>query len=806
MAQVAVIYSKTNVNTETTMDTSCYHCGDPVRNNTHESDGHYFCCLGCHTVYQVLRGSNMGNYYRYNPHPGRKQGSEARFEYLDEPQIAERLLDFRNEAISIVTFYIPVIHCSSCIWLLEHLYKLNPAIVASQSDFLKKQVTITFRHYELNLRSLVELLHRIGYTPRITLQDDAGEIQRFSQRRLITRIAVAGFCFGNSMMLSFPEYFGMAEFEIRFSIFFGWMNLAFSTVALCYSGLGYLTAAWKSLRRNVLDLNVPLAIGLAVLFGRTAWEVLTGTGPGFGDTLCGLVFFLLVGRFVQQRTYHHISFERDYRSYFPIAVTCIRTDGSKAVPLGDIGVGDRLFIRNNELVPADAILMKGEASVDFSFVTGESAPVRKVPGEIIYAGGRQVGEAIEVEVVKPVSQSYLMQLWNNEATKSYDKPFETFSNRVSRYFTPVLLFIALAAMGYWFIYDDVARAWGALTAVLIIACPCALALSSPFTLSAVLGVFDRHGFYAKNTAVVEQMAGIDCFVFDKTGTISSPTAARLAFEGQLSAGERAVVASVCRNSVHPLSRGIVEWAGELRVRPVDRFREIQGLGLSAEVDGKEIRIGSRAFTGFSEVADADSGQVYVTIGGQLKGWFTIEQLWRPGLRQTIRELGHTYDTHLLSGDNDRMKDVLRRIFPAGADLLFRQLPGQKLDYVRSWRQRGRRVCMIGDGLNDAGALRAANVGIAVTDDVSGFSPGSDAILDGRSFRKLPRFFRLAKDAVGVIRKSFAISLVYNVVGLGFAVMGTMSPLVAAVLMPLSTVTIISFTTLAVQHYAARNQL
>ena len=751
----------------------------------------------------------MQQYYRYNVHPGKKKAERSeRYDYLDEEVIADKLIDFRNEEISMVTFYIPAIHCSSCIWLLEHLYKLHPAIVASQSDFMKKQVDITFKHGELSLRRLVELLVDVGYEPKITLQDVVKEGRKSSQKGLVAKIAVAGFCFGNSMMLSFPEYFGMAAFETKYSAFFGLMNIGFSLPVLLYSGRDYFTAAWHSLRRRQVNLDVPLALGIFVLFARTAWEIFTGSGPGFADTLCGLVFFLLVGRWVQHRAYHHISFERDYRSYFPVAVTRLLDGAAKPIPIAEIHVGDRLLIRNNEIVPADAILLKGDAAIDFSFVTGESEPVRKVLGEIIYAGGRQTGEAIELEVVKAVSQSYLTKLWNNEAFKQYEKKFRTFSNLVSRYFTVVLLAIALSAMAYWFLQADTVRAWGAFTAVLIIACPCALALSSPFTLSAALSVFDRNGFYVKNTAAVEQLAAVDCLVFDKTGTISSPSASRMQFEGSLLADELAMVVAVCRNSNHPLSREVVNWAGTVAYMSSRDFREVVGKGVEAIVEGHHVRIGSGLFIGLPD-ADGRSGEgskVHVTIDGVAKGWFSVEQPWRGNLSGVMKELSRTYELNLITGDNDKEKSQLHGIFPTGADLLFNKLPGEKLEYIQSLQHKGNQVCMLGDGLNDAGALKQADLGIAVSDDINNFSPGCDAILDGKSFSKLPRFFKFAKHAVRVIHMSFCISLMYNIVGLGFAVTGMMSPLFAAVLMPLSTVTIIGFTTVAVHLYASKNQL
>lgn len=787
--------------------TSCYHCGDKIEETSYILDDHKFCCLGCQTVYQVLNENNLSSYYKYNTHPGKSQKDHKEdLSYLDEPNIISKLVDYQDENLAIITFYVPAIHCSSCIWLLENLYKLSPAVSSSKVDFMKKQASITFNKKELSLRALVELLHNIGYDPKITLQDVVKEGKKLNQNSLITKITVAGFCFGNSMMISFPDYFGMGAFEREYANFFGYMNLAFGIPVLFYSALDYFKSAWFSLRQKRLNLDVPLALGIFILFFRSALEILSHSGPGFMDTLCSLVFFILIGKWVQQRTYYHISFERDYRSYFPVAVTVLYDDIEKPTQLADLNVGDRILVRNNEIIPADAILLKGDASVDFSFVTGESKPLDKVLGEVVYAGGRQIGGVIELEVIKPVSQSYLTKLWNNDSFKTYEKNFDTFVGTISKYFTVGLISIALVAALFWIIGHDTEKAWSAFTAVLIIACPCALALSSPFTLSAALSIFDKNKLYIKNTSAIEQMATIDTVVFDKTGTITSPNASSMCFEGDLSTIDRNLIYSLCRNSNHPLSREIIKWLGDCAISPIENYEELVGKGQRATYLDYTIQIGSASFVKVEKLL-TEGSVVYVKINNDIKGIFTLEQSWREGLTNVVNTFNaEGYDLHMISGDNERRADALKLIFPSGANLMFNQNPSDKLSKIEAWQTSGKKVCMLGDGLNDAGALRKANLGIAVSDDINNFSPGCDAILDGVSFDKLPQFFAFSKDAVKVIKMSFMISIMYNIVGLSFAVQGTMSPLFAAILMPISTVTIISFTSLMTRWYGKKRRL
>jgi Cu+-exporting ATPase len=783
--------------------TLCYHCGDECLSTQYVEEEKHFCCRGCKSVYTILSANNLCSYYNFNDHPGLTRArTDKRFDYLDEPSIIQELIDYKDDELTIVTLYIPHIHCSSCIWLLEKLNKFNSAISYSRIDFLKKQLNIKYDNKKLNLKQLVELLFDIGYEPAINLQDVIKK-QNTIKDNLVQRIAVAGFCFGNVMLLSFPEYLGLSSFEQTFKHFFGWMNILFSLPVVFYSGREYFVSAWQNLKNKVLNIDFPLALGIAVLFIRTVVEIANNAGAGFADTLCGLVFFLLIGKFVQRKTYHHISFDRDYRSFFPVAVQVLENGLETPVPLAGLKVGQRIVLRHNEIIPADAILLKGDALIDFSFVTGESVPISKTLGEIIYAGGRQTSEAIELEVVKPVSQSYLTQLWNNEAfTRQQDNRMATFNERVSKYFTVVLLIIAFGSLIFW-LPANLNRGLAAFTAVLIVACPCALALSTPFTMSAALSIFDKNLFYLKNTAVVEQLAKIDTIVFDKTGTITTAGNNNISLTGTLNLPQMQMIYSVCINSTHPLSRMVCQYFGAVEKLPVSNYTETPGKGITAFVGNNEVKIGSGRFMFGAYNEDEGTTKVHLMINGAYLGYFSFKQSYRDGLQETARQLTG-YQMFLVSGDSDHERDALLPVFKSADRMHFDQSPQNKLGFIQLLQHLKGKVMMMGDGLNDAGALKQSDLGIAVTDNINNFSPGCDAILDGRAFNKLPAFLKFSKSTVTIIHCSFAISLTYNLIGLSYAVTGNLSPLTAAILMPLSTATIISFTTIAT-HFAAKRR-
>ena len=769
-----------------------------------------FCCHGCKTVYQILNQNEMKQYYEIAKMPGiRVETTDVgdKYAFLDLEEITSKLLDFSDGGISKVTFFVPGIHCASCIWLLENLNTLNPGISYSSVNFPKKEVYITFKDEEISIRQLAELLASIHYVPEITLDKLDKKTDTKSNKTLLIKIGITGFVLMNVMFYNVPEYLPGGEFlDDNFKVFFGWMSLIVSIPIVVYSGNDYFLSAIKGLRHKIISIDIPIALGMATLFLQSAYDVISGNGIGYLDSLAGLVFFLLIGKWYQGKTYQALSFERDYKSYFPVAVTKIENAREKIIPLEKLQAGDHILVRNMELIPADSIIRKGDGNIDYSFVTGESLPVGKRSGEAIFAGGRQVGSSIELEVSKDVEQSYLTQLWNQKRdADDTGIHLNDLVNKVSQYFTIIILSIALAAGIYWLFQGERVVAMFAFTSVLIIACPCALALTVPFTFGSTMRHFGRKGFYLKKTDVVERLHKVTSIVFDKTGTITHSKAMKIDFVGKvLNDDQLLMIKSLVRHSTHPLSVALFQNLYGDKFYNVGNFKEIPSLGISGEVDGIMIMIGSREFiTGKEDTEKGLKTEVFVFFKDHILGHFQMENRYRDGLEEVIKSLKGKYDLHLLTGDNESEKANLEKLFGKETSLLFRQSPTDKLEYIKSLKTKGETVLMIGDGLNDAGALNESDVGISIADDVYHFSPACDAILESGKFRNLHKYLEFTNISLYIVYVSFAISFLYNIIGIYFAVRGMLTPVFAAVLMPISSVSVVVFATFMVSWFARK---
>ncbi len=792
---------------------ACDHCGEPCVGGGFRVDDRAFCCLGCQTVFSLLREGGLTDFYTIAPRPGKRVEPSARpdrWVFLNDPGVAARLLDFSDDKIARVTFQVPAVHCVACVWLLENLFRLHPAIGRSRVNFARREVAITYTPQRARLSEMADLLTRLGYEPSVTLAElDRGPSQ--PRGRLGLQVAVAGFAFGNIMLFSLPLYLGLDSVTgPTFRALFGGLSLVLALPVVTFSASDYWRSALASLRRRSITVDVPIVAGLTALYVQSAWEILARHGDGFLDSLAGLVFFLLCGRAFQRKTHERLAFDRDYRGFFPLGVVRDTASGEETVSISRLEVGDRLRVRHGELIPADALLHSGEGLIDYSFVTGESEPVPRQPGDHVFAGGRQVGGSITLETVKPVSQSYLTSLWNDEAfRKGRDDTFDTLTNRYSRHFTWLILLVASGALLGWATAGEAGRGLKAFTSVLIVACPCALALAAPFTLGTAQRLLTRHGVFLRNGQVVESIARADAIIFDKTGTLTSSCSRETQFHGaDLSPSELASVVALCRQSVHPYSRRLSQLALPSGMPSVSGFLESAGAGLRAEVGGRTVVLGSGAWLADNGIEVPDnvpgSAAVLVAFDGGFRGAFALENPLRPEVDPMLRDLGNRFELALISGDNARESGRFIGLFGDAAKLHFNLSPKDKLGFIRDLQARGRSVIMVGDGLNDAGALRQGDVGIAVVEGVGKFSPASDVILDSRQVPRLGDIAGFCRLATGVVRVSFGISALYNIAGVGIAAAGVLSPLICAVLMPLSSATVVLFavgaTTLAAKRH------
>lgn len=782
------------------MSEHCFHCGQIIEDTQIDFDNKLFCCNGCKSVYEILNQNKLENYYSLNSKAGIKpEKGQNYFEFLDTQQVFDKIIDYSEDGLILVTFKIPVIHCSACIWLLESIKNINKNIVYSTVNFSSKTVQIAYKNESFKLSELANFLTDLGYKPVINFETTEKKPEKVDHS-LLVKIGIAGFAFGNIMLFAFPEFFENEKdlWLQQYNYFFRILMFLFSLPVVFYCASDYYKSAWGALKHGVLNIDLPIVIGIFALFFRSCFEAYTGISNGYFDSLSGLLFFMLLGKYFQQRTYKTLAFDRDYKSFYPIAVTKITSNKiHENILISNLKIGDRILIRNQEIIPADSVLIHGEAFIDNSFITGESKLVEKKVGEKIYAGGKQSGTTIELEIIKEVNQSYLTRLWNNEAFKKDTSTIDSITNNISKYFVMVILIITILSGLYWyFIEKNTSQMYQVITSILIVACPCALALSAPFTLGNIMRIFGREKFYVKDALTVEKLAKINHIVFDKTGTLTINKANKISYEGEeLTPEELKNLKALLQNSNHPLSRSLYEtipMTTEYASIKVKDYEEIIGKGIKGVVKEVEYKIGSSNFVG-NEKNISSNTSVHISINGIYKGHYIFRNQYRKDLKEIISSLKN-YKISLLSGDNDSEKLSLEKIFSTDTVIKFNQSPQDKLDYIKNLQDKGHNVLMLGDGLNDAGALKQSNVGVAISDDINSFTPSSDAILDGNNFAYLPLYLKLSKKALAIVSICFIISFCYNIIGLSFAVSNRLSPLVAAILMPVSSISVVLLTT------------
>lgn len=787
---------------EVNIQSRCYHCGSACEEDVKVHDEKQFCCSGCLAVHSILMQNSMGDYYQMENFPGVKSQGNTTFDFADNPEIVKAYIDFQNDTITQIKLKVPAIHCSSCIWLLENLHQLNDGILQVRVNFQEQEAQLTFKHEIVTVREVLELLDKIGYTPDLA---EVGGKKDKRKSKLIKQLAFAGFAFGNIMLFSFPDYFGLVTSEDHsYGKVFSYLNFLISIPLVLYSGKDYLKTAYESIRMKTVHIYVPVSIGILALFCWSSYAVLSGIGPGYFDSLAGLLFFLLIGKWLQEYTNKKLIFDRKYESYFPLSVQLLVDGEEEIVPLHSLEKGDRIRVRKGELIPADGHLFSGVGQIDYSFVTGESVPEHRELGEMVFAGGRQLAQAIEIEITSKVKESKLVSLWYNESPKELKTGASKLIDSTSKVFTITLLTIAALTFLFW-VNIDLNKAIFSTVSVLIVACPCALALAYPFATGTAKRLLARSAYYLKNAEVIERLSGINTVIFDKTGTLTQTTHYKLNYYGKsLSNEEKSMIRSLANESDHPYSKSISKHWAEHPIVEMDSFKEVPGKGMEGWVKDTWIKLGSESHVFLDTYSSHKEYQVYISINGNYVGAFDFNASYYPFIKPLLASLKNSFALHLCTGDSKKEEAYLKNEY-AFDSMKFKAEPMQKVEYIKSLNEEGSTL-YLGDGLNDAGALLNADVGVAVTKSLIHFTPASDIITKNENLPLLPQVLSYSKDVMHTVKVGIIVSALYNVVGLYFAVQGMLSPLIAAIIMPISSITTVILMTGLTHFYAKRKKL
>jgi P-type Cu+ transporter len=777
---------------------TCYHCGDNIKVTVIHHEGHAFCCHGCVSVYSLLDANGLCSFYDETKiAPLSRAPRQDKYAFLDQTENANTFLQFHDSERSVVKFHSPHIQCASCVYLLERLPQLQNGILQSNVNFIDQSITIHFRPELLTFRQLVEWLTYIGYEPILDAEQHQEQQWDLQKKRHLISIGITGFCFANIMLLSFPEYLNLDMTDApQLTTLFRYINLFLSVPALIFGGRSFFLKTIQGIRARSLSIDAPLVLSLLITFGRSVYEVLSQNGGGYFDSMTGILFFMLIGKYFQEITQHRLHFSRTYKSFFPISCQVITEQSTSWKMLSQLKSGDQVKLRGSEMIPCDAILLSDHALIDYSFVTGESKPSAIRKGQSLFAGGKLLGQPIIIQITSNIANSYLTSLWNQQTTKTGNRTTTTWVDRWAQYFTWILLLLTFISGWYWWTID-ISRSMNAITTLLIVACPCALLLSATFTQGAVLMHLNKLNCFVKNSQVLHDLAKVEHLAWDKTGTLTSKEAIA---RWQIKAPEwhHAAIVAICNQSTHPLSQSIVAnlSSAQLKIPTVKQFQEHLGFGVEGVCEGIHYKIGSAKYTQQMHLF----ANVVITANDELIGSFTMEHPLRDGAAELLNSLHAQYSMSIISGDPLPTTNEVKAIIPEGVPLFHGLAPQEKKQHIEKLSEQHHRVAMIGDGLNDAGALDAARVGIAITEKSHPFSPACDVMLDARSLSFLPAIFNYAKKHEQIVKWSFGISLIYNVVGLSYAMSGTLHPLIAAILMPLSSITIMLFTTGLAYYY------
>ncbi len=811
-------------------ESGCFHCGLPIPPDDDvvariEDEQQHFCCTGCKAVCEAIYEAGLEGFYRRTPEdaslaPPPELPKELALYDLDEVQ--EEFVGDLGE-LRDIHLLVEGIHCAACVWLIEHTLRAMPGVAHASVDLSGKRLHLKWHNQQLKLSRIIERLGQIGYAavpydPEVA----EGKLKR-QNRNLLYRMAFAGFGMMNLLWISIALYSGADQGEFRGM--FHWVGFALATPVLLYSGHPFFKGAWVGLKNFHLGMDLPIAIGASITYLYSVYVTLSGSqlGDVYYDTVVNFLFVILVGRYLEAISKRQaVASTQRLLDLQPRVATVLRDDQEELVPIRAVKRGELVLVRPGERIPVDGTIVEGESALDEALLTGESLPVEKGVGASVSAGTINGHGMLKIEVEGALKDTALGRIIRLvEEAQASKAPIQCVADQIVPWFVAVTLALGSATF-LWWLQTDFEVALLAATSVLIITCPCAFGLATPMSIAVASGLGAKYGILVKNGEVLESLSSINHVVFDKTGTLTEGRMSLVAVHSeagrwQISDDESMPeplvdllrqLAALERYSEHPTAQAILSWVeqqgGDYRKIAVNSFKNHPGMGISGEVAGRELIAGSAAWmehSGVTRLSHLDQaeqefqaqgvGVIHLALDGKEQLLIGIEDRIRPDAPQLIADLkAEGMQLTLLSGDRRQTAEAIAERL-GGMEVIAEVLPEQKDQVIAGLQRDGHKVAMVGDGVNDAPALVRADVGIAMGSGTDVSIASADIVLMSSELEKVRLATGLSRRTLRTIRQNIGISILYNIIMVPLAMAAVVTPLVAAISMPISSLAVIS---------------
>lgn len=798
----------------------CDHCGLEVpKGIVYSDDNKHFCCGGCQVAYKTIRACGLDDYYTLRDQIARKTapstGGSSKYLAYDSETFCDKYSHIVSDDIRSIELQLEGVHCAACLWLIERLPSIIEGVMESRLNMQNAIVRIVWNTKLVPLSRIALTLDQLGYAPHPARASDARKKRKLADREQLIEMGIAGALAGNCMLIAVALYAGMFEgIEPHFHSMFRWLSMLLGMMSLCWPGRRFFSSAIGAILTRTVNLDVPISIALASGAIAGILNLLLSRGDIYFDSLSVLVFLLLVGRYLQVRQQRWAEEAVSIAlSMMPTSCRLIQGHQTIEIAIEDLELGNLVEVRSGDIFPADGVVKDGNSTADNSLLTGESMPVPIQIGDKVYSGVQNLGATIQLRVESIGTDTRIGKLMHLvEEGTSNKPPIVSFTDKIAGYFVLVVSALALVNFSAWSMYSSLALAIDHTVALLIVACPCALGLATPLTIALAIGKASRHDVLVKDSTVIEQLGNrtddvADQIIFDKTGTLTQGDFTVIAWHGDTSI--QPIIKSIEQDSNHSIAHGIMRFLNEIPLvgNIYDRHEDHCLGGITAKYEKQSFAIGSPRFAQAHKFSLSQEFQAR-TLEGEAKGCTVVliaidhvvvsivwlrDEIFPDALESLNALRSDKWECHLLSGDAEGpVRRVANELGIPAKLVQWSQSPEDKLEWVKQLRSENKKsiVVMIGDGVNDSASLAAANVGIAVHGGAEASLAAADVYIREQGTLPIVGLVRHCRQTMRVVYTNLGVSIAYNTIAVSLAAMGMVTPLVAAILMPISSATVL----------------